>query len=350
MKSVKVAIVAFNNIKYSPYVNTYSNYLDNNGIKYDVIFPDRNKLNESIGENTYSLYWDSEKSKLYNFIKFAYAAKKILKKNKYDFVCVLTTMPAVLLSTFLANRYKNRYLVDVRDYTYENIRPYFWLEKLAFKNAGMRVVSSKDFENFLPKSNYCMCHNTSYDFRNAIQCFNRQTGKIIIGYVGSISYVKYCKHLIDLVKDDERFEFHFYGNETHGKIISEYVKDLDNERIKFFGAYEPSQKGQIIENVDLLFNVYGNSSPLVKYAVSNKLYDAFYYKKPILTSPDTTMSELAKEYSFDIDLNTENLAGLYEWYKKIDSENFVEYSEQMIETIVSDINYFEKNLNEIFLK
>ena len=345
---MKAAIIAFNNIIYSPYIKTYSDFLDKKNICYDVILPDRNNIDEDLGEKLYKIKWYSNKGKISNCLFFRKEVLKILKRNKYDFIFVLTTMPAVLLSTYLKRKYKNRYLVDVRDYTQENLKPYYWIECGVIKDAAMRVISSKGFEKFLPKYKYFLVHNLSQDFDSPASFFEKNTdGKIRIGYVGSISYIEHCKHMIDLVVKDERFVFHFYGRESERKEISSYIDTLKNDRIKYFGKYTPDEKANIINSIDLLFNVYGNETPLVKYAISNKFYDSLYYKKPLLTSPDTFMSLQSGEYSFDIDYNTANLDDLYEWYCSLDGEKMVTFMNWAFKGFDNDMLRFEEELNRI---
>lgn len=345
---MKAVIIAFNNIIYSPYIKTYSNFLDKKNICYDVILPDRNNIDEALGENLYRIKWNPKKGKISNSLFFRKEVLKILKRNKYDFIFVLTTMPAVLLSSYLIRKYKNRYLVDVRDYTQENLKPYYWIECGVIKNAAMRVISSKGFENFLPEADYFLSHNLSQDYASPKEVFDKNTdGKIRIGYVGSISYVEHCKHVIDLVAKDERFTFHFYGRESEKKEISTYIDTLGCERIKYFGKYVPQEKESIINSVDLLFNVYGNETPLVKYAISNKFYDSFFYKKPLLTSPGTYMSTQAGDYSFDIDYNTANLDALYDWYNSLDGEKMVNFMNSTFEEFAKDTYRFEEELNKI---
>ena len=344
---MKVAIIAFNNMKYSPYVKTYSDYLDKLGIEYNVIYPKREEISDNLVGEHYPIKWNPQKKKFWNFIKFRNSASRILKRNKYDFVIVLTTFPAVLLANVLRRRYKGRYLVDVRDYTHESNRFYFYFEKKALLNSKINVISSPAFKTFLPESNYILCHNMPSDYDEPINDFDKKEGKIVIGYVGSIGYKPHCRKLIDLVEKDDRFCFHFYGNEKGTPAITEYVDSLNNDRIKCFGAYDPKQKKSIVESVDILFNVYGNESALVKNAISNKLYDSFYFKKPLLTSSNTIMSELAGDFSFDLDKCNGNLDEMYCWYNSIDEKSMVEYMNEKMCLYFEDMRKFDDSLKGI---
>lgn len=341
---MKVAVIGFNNLKYSPYIKTYTDILDKYSVEYDVIIPDRNGLQETSKGNLIKTEWDTNKNKILNFAVFAKEVRKILIKNKYDFVFVLTTLPAILLSTALSRKYKGRYLVDIRDYTYDKTIIFKYIEAYVLKNAHTRVISSPAFKDFLPNAEYTLCHNFSCSDVTPVETFDKREDPIKIGYVGSVSYVDECKRLIDLVKNDERFSFSLYGNEVFGTVISDYVANCGIQRIEYLGGYEPSEKKSIIENVDILFNDYGNDSDLVRCALSNKLYDSFVFKKPLITSPNTIMSKLADDYSFDIDDNTKDLNGLYEWYVNINGFDMVSYMNNCLEQFKNDNLLFEEKI------
>lgn len=349
---MRVAIIAFNDLKKCPYINPYASFCKENGIDFDVIYFNRSGTVESADYPTVPIEWKSGRKKWLNFLSFRSLVIKHLKAVTYDFVIVLTTMPAVLLGGFLKKRFKGRYLVDIRDYTYEKILPYFWLEKRALSGSAMNVISSPGFKNFLPAGEYTLCHNASASYRiPAEYSFTpNPSGRIRIGYVGTIAYKSNCKRLIDLVLKDERFDFYFYGDESGSKEVTEYVTSLSSDRIKAFGAYTPAEKVGIMENIDILFNVYGNSSQLVITALSNKLYDSFYMKLPLLTSPKTAMSEEASVYSFDVDFDDKDiLEKLYSWYYSIDGESFGKYGDDYLDKVFKDQDDFYKKLKATIL-
>lgn len=344
---MKVAVLGFNNIKYSPYITTYTDLLDKYSIEYDVIIPNRNQLNETINGNLVYIEWDKKKNKLQNFVTFAKRTQTILKKENYDFIFILTTIPAILLSHVLVKKYKEKYLVDIRDYTYDKKPIFRNLETYVLKYAHTRVISSPAFREFLPDLEYVLCHNFSHRTLISDLTFERRGEPIKIGYVGSIAYIEECKRMIDLVRNDDRFCFYLYGNEVYGSIVSEYAESSGTERIKCFGGYEPAEKPKIIHGIDILFNDYGNGSDLVKCALSNKLYDSFTFKKPLITSPDTIMSKLANNYSFDIDSKTKSLDELYEWYNNINGDKMVSYMNQCLNQFKNENIFFEDTVCKI---
>ena len=347
---MKVSIIAFNNLKKSPYVNIYGDFCKKMGMEYELVYPDRSGLEETADCPLIRIPWDPTKGKVKNFLQFRRGVIRHLNKNKRDFVIVLTTMPAVLLSEYLCLHYKGRFLVDIRDYTYEHVKPYYFLEKLAIKYAAMRVISSPGFQKFLPESEYGLCQNVSAAYAQGQGGDFSSEGKgiITIGYVGTVAYKKTCKQLFRLVAKDPRFRFYLYGDEVDGSDLTQYLEKNPCDRIKMFGAYRPEQKVEIMSGVDILFNAYGNGNKLLDYALSNKLYDAFYMRIPLLTSPNTAMSEEAGVFSYDIDLDNEtSLDGLFNWYQSVDGQAFDTYSKKYLKQVFAEQEVFYTKLSQV---
>ena len=129
--------------------------------------------------------------------------------------------------------------------------------------------------------------------------------------------------------------------------MNEYLQKVKCNNVFLYGKYNPSEKSKIIEQVDILFNIYGNDRLLVKFALSNKLYDSFFHKKSLLTSPNTSMSEMCEKYSFDFDFNVKNVMDkLYNWYFSLDYK-FNEYADSKILGFIEEQNLFYRKLKEV---
>ena len=83
---MKVAIIAFNNICFSPYIDTYVKILQSVQIEYHLIYPNRKNIDEEFDGHKVALPWNEKRSKAINFLSFSKKTKGILKKEKYDFV------------------------------------------------------------------------------------------------------------------------------------------------------------------------------------------------------------------------------------------------------------------------
>lgn len=345
---MKVAIIAASNIRFSPYISYYTSLLDEAGLDYELIYPDRVNVEDGFSRTAHKVEWNRKKPVFFEYRNYAAKVKKIVNRNRYDFLIVLTTNIAAYMAKWLRRYYPNKYIVDIRDYTHENILPFFNRERIAVKNSSLNVISSKKFEVFLPRADYHVCHNTGLCTPiNEPRIKNTQP--ITIGYIGQGNYLENCKILCDKVCLDKRFKFAFYGLRNRYEILRPYEQ---YENISFHGVFSPDEKPQIIDQVDILFNVYGNGIPLLDYALSNKLYDAFAFGKPILTSPGTYMSSLAGPYAFDVDISSETLLDdLFAWYSKLDNCELSTYAQDMFrrfslenqETKASILRCLEKN-------
>ena len=347
---MRVGIIAASNIMYSPYVFMYTNLMEKENISFDVIYPNKKDIKEHYSFHTYSCEWNGNCNVVFNYFHYANTVKKICKKNQYDFLVVLTQNMAVFLSFWLVEKYRGKYLVDIRDYTHENFNIFYWLEKNAINNACINVISSEKFKEFLPKSKYLMSHNLSMSYTNFKKLkWKKASSSIVVGYVGSIGYIDNCKRFMDLISADSRFCFYFYGASGSEKVLKEYASTLKCDRIKFFGRYLPEEKINIIDGVDILFNVYGNDSQLVRCALSNKLYDALYLKKPLLVSPNTYMAEMAGELGFSLDLDSlSNLDCLFDWYNEL--IDFSNSADEKLEYIINQNNETNKTIINVIKK
>lgn len=359
IRMTRVGILMFQNMRYAPFLKLYEDILGSMlDVSYDVIYFERDSsLGEIKDENHIAIDWLGKGTlsapgyeRLINFGLYSSKVKRILKRNKYNFLIILTTFPAVLLGGYLSKYYNNRYLVDIRDYTHEGFAPYFKLETQVLRNAAMRVISSPGFVNFLPRGEYVICHNL--DARTNVNerlAFSKAKNRpIVISYIGTISYKALCMKLISLVEKDERFEFHFYGNEADGTEIGDYVRELNCSRIRAFGPFCTEQKRNIYSNSDMVFNCYGNDSSLVKYALSNKYYDGALYRRPLLVSPNTSMAEHSGEFAYALDLDSVvNLDSLFEWYIGIDEVKYLQYSDKVLQEAMIENQHFIRQLAEM---
>lgn len=327
---MKVGIIAANNIRYSPYIFFYTELLDHSGIDYELIIPNRSGTEDPFPGVVHTLNWDPKQKTAINYALYAKAVTGVIRKQKYDALIVLTSVNAAYLSFWLKIHYPGRYIVDVRDYTHENIYPYYLMQSVAVRNALMNVISSRRFTSFLPPAEYHVCHNYSKQDAATVKArFRKASGRIVIGYVGALSYVSQCRALMALVAADSRFCLEFYGTSPEEAALKEYARTLNCDSIRFHGAYVPAEKGAIIQKVDILFNAYGNGCPLLDCALSNKLYDAILYKKPILTCHGTFMTEMAGPLAFPMDLSAaDSLEPLYRWYTALVPEVLDAFAEE----------------------
>lgn len=337
-KLMKVGIISASNIRFSPFIYVYTSIFDKMGIEYELIIPNRRGVEDPYNGTVHILPWASNKPTAIAYALYTQKVIKLIKKQQYDALVVLTTNNAVYLSLWLEKHYAGRYIVDIRDYTHEYNKLYFWLEKKAILNSMLNIVSSDRYKDFLPEGKYYVCHNLPI---NNVQypVKDVQTGKeqLVIGYLGIGAYLDNCLKLMDLVEQDSRFRMEIHGPETIQEKIAEITKGKKYEKVTFCGPFTSDKKKEVINGIDMLFNLYGNGTPLLDTALSNKLYDALYHRKPILTCPDTYMNEIAGKLTYAVDFDSiTSLDELYKWYNGLDWKEIDEFSSTLIDQILME--------------
>ena len=171
-EKMKIGIIGFTNLRYMPYLRYYTDLFDRVGFEYEILYWDRRGLNEEWSVKTIAFKERVADSALKTFkfsamLKFRQFAKTKIIDRQYNFLIILTTLPAVLLGSFLRTAYSDRYVVDIRDYTYEKFSVYHFILKSILAKAAMRVISSPSFKNFLPSLDYTCLLYTSPSPRDA---------------------------------------------------------------------------------------------------------------------------------------------------------------------------------------
>jgi len=168
---VKACIVTYDEYLNIPYIKDYEKLLSKNNVLYDIVFwnrtGDENNLPRIHG-NVYTFQHyvkQSKLSKVLPFFQWRMFTKRILQLKSYDCIIVCTTVPAVLLFDILTKKYKERYVLDIRDFTYESVGLYRCIVKRLIAHSGLTTISSKGFLEWLPFSEerYVIMHNLMND-------------------------------------------------------------------------------------------------------------------------------------------------------------------------------------------
>lgn len=353
---MKACIIAFANLRVTPYINNYIELMKKNNIEFDIILWNREGTKEKEIEGCTIYSYDKKQDETRNLLvkvipmlSYGEFVKKVLRRNKYDSVIVLSSLPGVLLESYLTKKYKKRYILDIRDYSYEHIKWYYNKMDSLMKNSALNVISSEAFMNFLPKRDYKVIHNCTFD-KIPKNTFKKNDGTLKIEFVGVIRYFNECKKLLDKIKNNDRFIFSFHGSGSDAEKIENYCMEQDIKNAQFHGRFSPSEKADIIENSDLIFNAYGNDRIEIKYALSNKYYDSIYYKKPIIVNPDTTMAEMSKGVSFECDYEGDTASKISSWYENIDEEEFNRVCESYLEKAIKENKETEEEILNVLSK
>ena len=353
---MKILIVGFSKIKYMPYMNFYLENIDIQRNDVHVLYWNRDLKKEDVsflaGITLHEFSCKQEDdiskfSKIGSFLKFRKYVKKMLKQEKFDFLIILHSLPGVLIYDVLQRKYKNRYIFDYRDSTYERFIPFKRVIGNLVKNSSATFVSSDAFRRFLPESEkykIFTSHNLLMDslaHRKEKKDFGTISDKIRIAFWGFIRHEEVNRILIKRISADDRFELHYYGREQRVALnLKAYVKEIEAENVFFHGEYKPEDRYEFVRHTDIIHNVY--KDPNMMLAMANKYYDAVIFYVPLVSICGSFMAETAKKagIGFEIDLNEENcLDKLFDEYDNFEKKQFYENCDRELERVLLEYNY-----------
>ena len=308
---MKIGIIGFIDKNKIPYIEFYEKEINKKKINYNSIFWDRfNNLKTEKNGNEYIIHikcipGENKLKKIIPMILFKLEVEKIIKKEEYTHLVILTTIPGVLLCRTLLNKFKNKYILDILDYTYEKYSFYKNIVEKLIQESYFTAISSNGFLKFLPQNEKIIsCHNISnINSVKADCCDLKNKCCITIGFVGGVRYFKENCKLIDAFANNTKYKLAYIGKANLDCNLEEYCKQKNITNVIFKGQFDNKDKPKIYEKIDLINAVYGNNSLEVTTALPNRLYDGILFKKPIIATSGTYLGEVVEKYKVGIALN-----------------------------------------------
>ena len=344
---MKAILILSDNIYLTPYISVYTEIMNKLNISYDIIFWDKNEVEKLNNYNYYRFFYRSNNkfSKILGYIKFKSFVIKILKNNKYDIVIPLHMPIYLILGRYIIRNYKDRYIFDVRDYSYEKFLYFKKIETKLVNNSMINIISSDGYKKFLPLAQYFNMNNVSMQNYEKYKQYNNSKIPIQISYIGLIRFMEQNKKIINFFKNDSRFHLNFIG--TNANNLEEYCKEMNVENVTLIDTFPPQQTLDFYKKTDLIMNLYGNNTPLLEFALSNKLYYSALLYKPILVCNDTYMSNITQKYNLGFTLLLKDKGELDELFSYIINLNRHEYIESC-DSFIENVNIEnDKTIKEI---
>lgn len=348
----RVCLVSFCNMYYLPYASLYIDSIIANGAKCSLLFWDR----DAVGGNNDNYPQCDEKivfqyheiknslglKKIWGYIKAARYFRKVLSEKDFSGLIFLQTHCAVACEKILLNKYRKKFILDIRDYFYDDIKWYNRKEKHLIDNSYANVISSPAYKTFLPEGKFYISHNyTPFNKTDLISFISKkqikQSSSITISYVGTVRFIEMDKKMLNLFANDKRFTISYYGRGS--EVLSDYCSKNHIENVKFHGSFSPTEILHFYEETDIINNIYGNHTKELDFALSNKIYHAGQLLTPILVCPDTYMETVSMKYKmgFVFDVNKEGIVDeLYNWYNTFDREQFIKGCKRFIEDVIME--------------
>lgn len=350
---MKVLVIGFTKISYMPYMHFYIDQLRKHDCEIHLLYWKRdNSPDADIHKDIVTYRFDQYQEdsvplfrKLGSFLKYRRYALKILREHKFDLVVVLHSTPGVLLFDVLTKKYRNNYILDYRDFTYENFKFYKKIiHKLAI-NSCATFVSSDAYRKYLPSiDKLYTSHNilvNSLEKREVRKSKNRNTYPIRIGFWGFIRHENINITIIDKLANDKRFELHYHGREQKsGQILKSHCEENRYRNIFFHGEYKLNDRYKFLEDIDLAHNIYENDIKTTN-AMGNKYYDGITFYIPQICNQGSFMGEQVSDnkVGISIDPHSLNFADEIEkYYKSIDWEYFETSCDKTLNNVIEQYN------------
>lgn len=345
---MNIALILAGNIWSSPYLQIYTEILNKEKVKYDVISWNRDGYDIEYGIQYEYRLENSQRmvQKIIPFLRYASFVKKVVKKNKYSKLIVFNPQLAIFLSSFLIKNYKGRYVLDYRDLSIEQNPFLRGIYKRTLNYSVGNVISSPWFKKYLPPSKYYLCHN--FDIEKVKQVI--EDNKIIqlnnnglILTIGSIAYFSISAKLIDSLANDDYYKLYFVGKGDSSKLLEDYSKSNQIKNVSFHGYYKKDNESYFVKDA-MFINILIPRNSARDAALSNRFYNALIYKKPMIVNVGNIQSEYIEKYQLGVSIETcDNLRQkLSQFIDSFDVELFNKNCNDLLKNFLNDFFEFRK--------
>lgn len=326
-----VGVIFLLNLEYAPFIKKYTKELESVGEDFEVIYWERletdfaNEWSTVVYKERGQL-GDSKLKKMISFWKYRKFLIETLKKKKYDKLIILTTLTGITIFDFLIKNYKNKFIFDIRDYTFEKNPIFSYVESLVINSSYFTAISSDGFKEFLPKSDkYVLSHNIITSEVEEAKHFvpNRSNDGIKLTFIGAVRHFDIDKKIVEIFGNKEGFNVTFHG---YGVSYSS-LKDICSNKysnVELTGKYDRKNKMNLLIDSSILISYYSEDNYANQYALPNKYYDALIYKIPLWANPDVYVGKRAIENGIGLKciLGEEAPNKAREYLKSIDWNRF----------------------------
>ena len=116
-------------------------------------------------------------------------------------------------------------------------------------------------------------------------------------------------------------EFHFYG------IVEPRMERFKEQfpNVFYHGRFKnPDDLPSIYENIDLVLSTYDTRFDNVRYAEPNKLYEAIYFRTPIIVSEDTFLAQKVQKTGIGFVVNPFSSSAIIQFVQSITEQQLIQ--------------------------
>ena len=346
-----IGIITPGNIKYTPYVDNYINIIKKLSEPYKVMSWDKKDIcEEGIDLRFRFPTEDSDRKRmLLGYIRFIKECKQFIKINNIDKLIIMTAAPAFFLGYRFLSKYKNKFILDIRDDS-PFIRRFPKYFKRLCSLANNVVVSSNEFSPWTGRDTI-LCHNIDMNQlrlhkNDEPASFYKKPIRIV--FAGMMNEGKCNVDVLECFNGDERFEHLFIGRDGSEKqLIREYVERTGMSNVSFKGAYSKEQIIDIYRKESDLINIFRAKNTVNRNALPNKLYEAVLAGRPIVVfEHNVAIAKYAYEYNLGIvipDVIDDSLNNyIYSQLIAFDYKKYLEQRLLFLNRVQNDMMHFSE--------
>jgi hypothetical protein len=328
-----------------PYTYKYEEFFKQNDIIFDLINWDR----LHIEDNKELAYIDSKighQRNIFDYIKFRKFIINAISDSSYDKIVVFGVQLSFLLNKYLTNKYKNKYLIDIRDYN--KLLRFFTIKRIV-NNSCFTAISSPGFMEWLPSSNkYVISHNTKADNIHKYYDKNFTESCLTLSYIGSIRDSNVNIELIRDLCNSEKIQLEFHGEGVANTELIQFIKENKVKNVRITGRYISQEEKEFYQKSDIISILVPNTDINSKTLLTNRLYQAVIYGKPILANEGSYQATVIKKYKLGLVINKlENVEKqLIDYLKEFNSEEYNLGRKLFFEKVLQDNKKFENKLSD----
>lgn len=236
-------------------------------------------------------------------------------KGKTDVCFYYLGLDIAIIATSLI---KHPYIFEECDLSHTRIRNtvlrrvFEYLDRRIIRNALHTVLTSKgflDYHHLSDNSRISILPNKlPISILEVKADAARQTdiGHLSFGFAGSVRYKAITCFASTLVRNYPQHEFHFFG------VIQDCVKQQVDElrqypNCHFHGRFQnPVDLPAIYSQLDFTIATYDTRLENVRYAEPNKIYEAIFFRTPIIVSSNTFLADQVENLQIGLTVDAMN--------------------------------------------
>lgn len=260
------------------------------------------------------------------------AFRKFSKFISKDDICFYSSLDIALFARVFI---KNPYLYEVCDLTELGIKGIIGRflrhqNKVSINASIKTILTSQGFVDYfgdINKEKISLIPN-----RLNIDCPKYSKAQydlpdiIRIGFVGAVRYESVYKFIkVCAEQFRQKVEIHIFGyfvkNDNFGCRVESLVEKYDN--LYYHGRFSnPIDLPSIYDKIDLSLATYAAYDDNVKYAEPNKLYEAIYFRCPIIVSEGVFLGDKVKDLNVGYAINALDEKAIYEFLATLNNNSY----------------------------